>query len=213
MKNEMPAKRHGGHNVYWHPPQVHRVDRERGQGHRATVLWFTGLSGSGKSTVAHALESALHARGIRTFALDGDNVRHGLNSDLGFTEGDRAENLRRIGELCKLFVEAGVVVLAAFISPLRRDRERVRSLVPHGDFIEIYVKCSLDVCEQRDPKGIYKRARAGEIANFTGISAPYEEPSNPDITLDTAALRLEEEVEAVVKALITRGVIQPQDHD
>ena len=196
-------------NLYWHTPQVTRSQREQAQDHRAAVLWFTGLSGAGKSTLAHAVEQALHARGVRTFALDGDNVRHGLNADLGFSEAERTENLRRIGEVCKLFVEAGVVVLAAFISPLRRDRERVRSLLPHGDFAEVYVKCPLAVCERRDPKGIYKRARAGEIANFTGISAPYEEPVNPELTVETANMGLEDEVASVLRFLEQRGVIPP----
>ena len=196
-------------NLYWHKPQVDRAERERAQGHRAAVLWFTGLSGAGKSTLAHAVELALHERGIRTFALDGDNIRHGLNSDLGFTEAERAENIRRIGEVCKLFVEAGVIVLAAFISPLRKDRERVRSLLPHGDFAEVYVKCPVEVCEQRDPKGIYKRVRAGEIANFTGISAPYEEPVNPELIVETANMALEAEVAEVVRFLELRGVMPP----
>ena len=194
-------------NVYWHKPHLDRVDRERAQGHGAGVLWFTGLSGAGKSTLAHAVELALHERGIRSFALDGDNIRHGLNSDLGFTEAERAENIRRIGEVCKLFVEAGVIVLAAFISPLRKDRERVRSLFPHGDFAEIYVKCPIEVCEQRDPKGIYKRARVGEIPNFTGISAPYEEPVNPELVVETACMELEVEVAEVIGFLQARGVI------
>lgn len=164
--------------------------REASQHHRACVVWFSGLSGAGKSTLAHAVEQALFKSGVRTVVLDGDNVRHGLNCDLNFDEEGRRENLRRVGEVCKLFLGAGVVVLAAFISPYRVDRERVRSLLPHGDFVEVYVSCPIEICEQRDPKGIYKRVRNGEIENFTGISAPYEIPVNPELFVPTDQLDL-----------------------
>jgi adenylylsulfate kinase len=190
--------------VYWHHAQVTRDAREDRQAHRALVVWLTGLSGSGKSSVAHAVEAVLFKKGIRTFVLDGDNVRHGLCGDLGFSENDRKENLRRAGEVCKLFLEAGVVVLAAFISPYRIDRDSVRGLFPHGDFVEIFVNCTIDVCEQRDPKGIYKKARAGEIVGFTGISAPYEAPLNPDLQIDTNLFSLAESVARVVTFLDPR---------
>lgn len=158
-------------NVVWHHATVTRTRREAMNGHRSVILWFTGLSGAGKSTLAHAVEEELHRRGCRTFVFDGDNVRHGLCADLGFSAGDRVENIRRLGEMAKLFLEAGVIALTAFISPFRADRERVRSLVPHGEFLEIYCRCPLEVCEQRDVKGLYKRARAGDIKDFTGISS------------------------------------------
>jgi adenylylsulfate kinase len=175
--------------------------------HRAKLLWFTGLSGSGKSTLAHALEEELHQRGCRTYVFDGDNVRHGLCRDLGFRLEDRTENIRRIGEMAKLFVDAGVIALTAFISPIREDRERARGLFPHGDFIEVFVNCPLEVCESRDVKGLYKRARSGEIENFTGISAPYEEPENPEIVIQTPGRTVEECVNELIKALEQRGVI------
>lgn len=170
-------------NVVWHAHQVTQQDRERLHQHRGAVLWFTGLSGSGKSTLAGALESALHAKGISTYLLDGDNVRHGLCSDLGFSEQDRRENIRRVGEVSKLMVDAGLIVLSAFISPYREERQLVRERVGDAQFLEIFVDTPLDICESRDPKGLYKKARAGELANFTGISAPYEVPLNPDIHL------------------------------
>jgi adenylylsulfate kinase len=154
-------------------------------GHKGTVVWFTGLSGSGKSTIAHEVEEQLYRLGCRTYVFDGDNVRHGLCSDLGFSPEDRTENIRRIGEMTKLFLDAGVIALTAFISPFTRDREGVRNLVGATDFIEVYCRCSLKVCEERDVKGMYKRARAGEIKEFTGISSPYEEPAHPDLILDT----------------------------
>ena len=195
-------------NVVWHRSTVSRGDREQRNGHRSLVLWFTGLSASGKSTLAHAVEERLHAMGCNTFVLDGDNVRHGLCSDLGFSLQDREENLRRIGEVAKLMVETGVIVLTAFISPLRKDRERVRSLFPHGDFIEIFCNASLEVCESRDPKGLYKRARAGEIAEFTGISSPYEAPINPEISCDTGQEDLSASVDQVLATLKANGVIK-----
>lgn len=170
-------------------------------------MWFTGLSGAGKSTIAHAVEERLHQRGCRTYVFDGDNVRQGLCSDLGFSKEDRAENIRRIGEMMKLFVDAGIIALAAFISPFRADREKVRRLMGDEDFIEVYCRCPVEVCEQRDVKGHYKRARSGEIKEFTGISSPYEEPKNPDIILDTADISIEESVQMVIDLLIKKGVI------
>jgi adenylylsulfate kinase len=194
-------------NVIWHHATVTRERREILNGHRSVILWFTGLSGSGKSTLAHAVEEHLYQFGCRTFTFDGDNVRHGLCSDLEFSDEDRAENIRRIGEMGKLFLEAGSIALTAFISPFRSDREKVRSLVPHGDFLEIYCRCSLAVCEERDVKGVYKRARAGEIKNFTGISSPYEEPEAPELVLDTGYLSLDESVTRVIGLLQERGII------
>ena len=194
-------------NVVWHHATVTRERRELLNGHKSAALWFTGLSGAGKSTVAHAVEEQLHQLGCRTFVFDGDNVRHGLCSDLGFSDDDRTENLRRIGEMVKLFTEAGVVALTAFISPFVKDRERVRQLLPHGDFLEIYCRCSLDVCEQRDVKGLYKRARAGEIKEFTGISSPYEEPINPELVLETDRHSLEDCAKQVLELLRERGIL------
>lgn len=195
-------------NVVWHESTVDRGDREERNGHKSVVLWFTGLSASGKSTLAHAVEERLHSSGCQTYVLDGDNVRHGLCSDLGFSLEDREENLRRIGEVAKLMVEAGVIVLTAFISPMRKDRERVRSLFPHGDFLEVYCAASLEVCESRDPKGLYRRARAGEIAEFTGISSPYEAPINPELRCDTGSEPVEQNVDSVMEMLTALGVIR-----
>lgn len=194
-------------NVVWHHATVTRDRRQQMNGHRSVILWFTGLSGAGKSTLAHAVEERLHQMGCRTFVLDGDNVRHGLCADLGFSTGDRVENIRRIGELAKLFIEAGVILLAAFISPFRDDRERVRSLVPHGDFLEIYCKCDLGICESRDIKGMYRKARAGEIGEFTGISSPYEEPEAPELVVETDKLGLDESVEKVLGLLCQRAIV------
>ena len=193
-------------NVVWHNGLVTREMRERQNGHKSVILWFTGLSGSGKSTLAHAVEKRLHEQfNCATYVFDGDNVRHGLCSDLGFTEEDRRENIRRIGEMVKLFLDAGVISLTAFISPFRRDRPRVRDLVPDGDFIEIYCRAPLEVCERRDVKGLYKRARAGEIPNFTGISSPYEEPENAELVVDTGSLPLEQCVDQVIDYLQSHG--------
>ncbi len=197
-------------NVVWHHATVTRARREALNGHKSVLLWFTGLSGAGKSTLAHAVEERLHQRGCRTLVLDGDNVRHGLCGDLGFSEADRVENIRRVGETAKLMVEAGLITLTAFISPFRDDRARVRSLYPHGDFLEIYCQCPLAVCESRDVKGLYQRARAGEIANFTGISSPYEAPYAPELALDTSAQSLDASVEKVMALLVERGVIDGQ---
>lgn len=196
--------------IFWHLPTVTRELREHANGHRGAVLWFTGLSASGKSTISHAVEDALYKIGCRTFVLDGDNVRHGLCGDLGFSLADRAENLRRVGEVAKLFLEAGMITLAGFISPLRSERERVRGLMPHGDFLEIHCAAPLEVCEARDPKGLYSRARAGLIADFTGISSPYEPPTNPELTLDTATLGVEECVRQILALMETYGMIRKQ---
>jgi len=194
-------------HTVWHHATVTRERREKLQGHRGVVIWFTGLPSSGKSTIAHATEEQLHRMRSRTFVLDGDNIRHGLCGDLGFSEKDREENIRRIGELAKLFVEAGTVVLTAFVSPFRRDRERARGLLLHGDFLEIYCNCPIEVCEQRDPKGHYQLAREGRIKDFTGVSAPYDVPSDPELVLDTARLSIEDSVEAVLALLRSRGTI------
>ncbi len=194
-------------NIHWHAATITREDREKMNGHKSTILWFTGLSGSGKSTLAHAVEDRLYKLGARTYVLDGDNIRHGLCKDLGFSDADRTENIRRIGEVAKLFTDSGVMALTAFISPFRSDRDAVRALVEDGDFVEIYCKCDLGVCEERDVKGLYKKARAGEIPEFTGINSPYEEPLKAEIEIDTAAQSIEESVEQVINTLIARDII------
>lgn len=192
--------------VVWHHATVTRARREQMNGHRAGVVWFTGLSGAGKSTLAHAVEEALHQRGCRTYVFDGDNVRHGLCADLTFSIEDRKENIRRIGEMTKLFAEAGVIALTAFISPLRGDRDRVRQLLG-DDFVEVYVHCPLEVCEQRDVKGMYAKARQGLIKEFTGISSPYEAPEHPELVVDTSVQDLDASVRAVVDLLDARGLV------
>ncbi len=194
-------------HIKWQEYQIDAAKRAAIKGHQSTVLWFTGLSGSGKSTVANALEQALVAKGIHTYLLDGDNVRHGLCADLGFSEADRTENLRRVGAVAGLMVDAGLLVLSAFISPYRSQRELVRSLVPQGKFLEIHIATPLEVCEQRDVKGLYKKARAGEIRQFTGISDPYEAPLAPDLVLNTAESTLEQSVEQLLALLVHKGVI------
>lgn len=193
-------------NTNAHRASVTRARRAQLNGHRSVIVWFTGLSGSGKSTLAHAVEEQLHQRGCRTFVLDGDNVRQGLCRDLGFSEAARTENIRRIGEVAKLCIEAGSVVLTAFISPFERDRTRVRALVPDGDFLEVYCACPLAVCEARDVKGLYRRARNGDIADFTGISSPYEAPAAPDLRVDTAHQSLEQSIACVLSLLRARGI-------
>lgn len=175
-------------HVVWHPHAVSRADREALNGHRACIVWLTGLPGSGKSTIANELARILHERDVRAYVLDGDNVRHGLNKDLGFSREDRVENIRRIGEVAKLFLDAGVIPVAAFISPFRADRDLARALVGKGDFVEVYVKCSLEKCRERDPKGLYRKAAAGKIADVTGVDQPYEEPVTPEIVIETDAL-------------------------
>ncbi|MDD5299157.1 MAG: adenylyl-sulfate kinase [Gallionella sp.] len=188
-------------NVVWHRATVTRARREAMNKHRGAILWFTGLSGAGKSTLAHAVEEQLHRMGCRTFVLDGDNVRHGLCGDLGFSAADRAENIRRVGEVAKLFMEAGVIVLTAFISPFREDRNKVRAMVQPGEFIEIYCQCPIEVCEQRDVKGLYKKARTGEIGQFTGVSSAYEPPDAPELTVKTAEMDLQDCVQKVLSVL------------
>jgi adenylylsulfate kinase len=197
-------------NVHWHEGEVSRADRERVLGQKGATLWFTGLSGSGKSTVAVAVEKYLNEQGRLAFRLDGDNVRLGINKNLGFSAEDRKENIRRIGEVAKLFVDAGVITLSSFISPYRGDRDDVRKLHEESgmDFIEIFVDCPLSVAEERDPKGLYKKARAGQIKNFTGIDDPYEAPNKPELTLDTASMSLQDEVVAVLDLLKARGILK-----
>jgi adenylylsulfate kinase len=185
------------HNITWHHSSVTKKDRHLINGHNSCVLWFTGLSGSGKSTLANAVDRALFHEGVRTYVLDGDNIRHGLNSDLSFRPADRKENIRRIGEVAKLFVDSGLIVSSAFISPFREDRELVRQMYEAGEFIEIFVKCPIEVCENRDPKGLYKKARKGEIPEFTGISSPYETPYQPEIVIETDKMTIEQSVENI----------------
>lgn len=195
-------------NITWHEGNINRQDRERLLQQKGVVLWFTGLSGSGKSTLALAIEEKLFERGHLCFVLDGDNIRHGLNKNLGFSPEDREENIRRIGEVGKLFADSGVIAMTAFISPYRRDRDKARGLLEDGKFIEIFVEVPLEVAEQRDPKGLYKKARAGEIKEFTGISAPYEEPLNPEIVVNTGELDLKQSVDKVVRYLEDRDVVR-----
>jgi adenylylsulfate kinase len=195
-------------NTVWHHATVTRADKEKLHKHKSAILWFTGLSGSGKSTLAHAVEDYLHNMGISTFVLDGDNVRHGLCSDLGFSDDDRIENIRRISELAKLMIEAGVITLTAFISPFKSDRNSARNLVPHGDFLEIYCQCPIETCEKRDVKGLYKKARAGEIPFFTGIGSPYEAPEQPELVVNTHEQSLDESVQCVINLLVQRGIIK-----
>jgi adenylylsulfate kinase len=194
-------------NTVWHKPSVYRKDREGMNGYKSVIIWFTGLSGSGKSTVAHALEDKLHNVKIRTFVLDGDNVRRGLCKDLGFSDQDRTENIRRVGEVSLLMMETGVIVLTAFISPFVKDREIVRNLASKGEFIEVYCDAQLDICESRDVKGLYKKARAGEISDFTGISSKYEQPIDPEIVLDTANQSVENAVDSIITYLSERQII------
>jgi adenylylsulfate kinase len=188
-------------NIVWHEGKVSKLHRQELNRHKSAILWFTGLSGSGKSTISVELEKTLHAMGIKTFRLDGDNIRYGLNHDLGFSDHDRTENIRRIGEVSKLMVEAGILTLTAFISPFKRDREFVRSLVEEGEFIEVYVHASVEACENRDPKGLYKKARQGAIKGFTGIDSPYESPDSPEIFIDTEKMTINESVKKIVTYL------------
>ena len=194
-------------NIIYHQASVTRQRRNKLNKHRSVVLWFTGLSGSGKSTLAHAVEEKLYQKGCRTFVLDGDNVRHGLNSNLDFSEAGRTENIRRISEVSKLMLESGLIVMTAFISPINKDRNVARKLISSDDFIEIYCKASLETCEKRDVKGLYKRARAGEIENYTGIDSPYEVPENPDLIIDTDNQSLEESASTIFSFLESNGII------
>jgi len=195
-------------NIVWHASAVTREDRERLAGHRGCCVWLTGLSGSGKSTIAVALEKRLWERGVRTFILDGDNIRHGLNKNLGFSPADRTENIRRIGEVAKLFTDSGVVALTAFISPYRADRDQVRAIMREGDFLEVFVECPVEVCEERDVKGLYQKARAGQIPEFTGVSAPYEAPLRAELVLATYRQDVEASVAQLLGLLEERGVLR-----
>ena len=194
-------------NIIYHQASVTRQRRNKLNNHRSVVLWFTGLSGSGKSTLAHALEEKLFQKGCKTFVLDGDNVRHGLNSNLDFSKAGRTENIRRISEVSKLMLESGLIVMTAFISPINKDRGEARQLISNEDFIEIYCKASIETCETRDVKGLYKRARAGEITNYTGIDSPYEVPENPELTIDTDNQSLEGSVSTILSFLKSNGII------
>jgi len=197
-------------NITWHAAAVSKQDRRAKNGHGSCVLWFTGLSGSGKSSIANAVSSELYRRGINEYVLDGDNIRHGLNRDLGFSDHDRTENIRRIGEVAKLFVDGGAIVTTAFISPFRDDRDQVRSLFEEEEFIEVFVSCPLEECERRDPKQLYVKARRGEIKDFTGINSPYEEPENPEIIIRSELLSVEEAVAEILGYLQAKNIIQPE---
>lgn len=194
-------------NIVWHQASISKEDRRQKNNHHSCILWFTGLSASGKSTIANEIAKALYHLNVQQYVLDGDNIRHGLNKDLGFTDFDRTENIRRIGEVAKLFVDNGQIVLTAFISPFIADRNIVRSLVEQDEFIEVYVECSVETCESRDPKGLYKKAKNGEIQNFTGISSPYEAPINPEITLNTDQQSVQECVETILQFLKSKNYI------
>ena len=201
MKEQNPTN---SGNIKWHNLTIDRNELEKMRGHKGMVLWFTGLSGSGKSTLANALNEVLHRDGLSTYILDGDNIRHGLCKDLGFSDKDREENIRRIGEVANLFMNAGIITITAFVSPFIRDRNKVREIIGSKDFIEVYCAADIDVCEKRDTKGLYKKARLGDIKNFTGISSPYEAPENPEIIVDTGALDLKESVEKIINYLKNR---------
>ena len=194
-------------NILWFDTGISRLDRERQNKNKAIVIWLTGLSGAGKSTIAKGLNAELFKRGYQSYVLDGDNIRHGLNSDLGFSPEDRKENIRRIAEVAKLFIDAGFIVITSFISPYREDRQKARSLFSQGDFIEVYVKADVCVCEKRDTKGLYKKARQGLVQEFTGISAPYEIPDNPELTVNTEVQTIEESVKQVMKYFEEKGIL------
>ncbi len=195
-------------NIKWHHGKITKADRVNLLNQKGVTIWLTGLSGSGKSTIAVELEHALVENRHQAYILDGDNIRHGLNKNLGFSPEDRTENIRRIGEVAKLFTDVGIITITAFLSPYREDRDAVRRLLSDGEFIEVYVKCPLDVCEERDTKGLYKKARAGEVKDFTGISAPYEEPLNPELTIDSSKLTVEESTRAVLNYLEEKGYVK-----
>lgn len=194
-------------NIVWHQAAVSRQDRAALRGHGSAILWFTGLSGSGKSTMANGVNGELHRRGVAGYVLDGDNVRHGLCRDLGFTDADRVENIRRIGEVARLFLDAGIITLTAFVSPFQGDRDRARALASPGDFLEIYCAADLATCEQRDPKGLYAKARAGQIKHFTGLDSPYEPPRNPELVIQTGDCSLQEGIDQVLSTLEQRRLI------
>lgn len=195
-------------NITWHESDVSKRERQELNGHKGAVIWFTGLSACGKSTVANTVDHLLHARGIHTYVLDGDNVRHGLNKNLGFSAEDRAENIRRVGEVATLFCNSGSLTLTAFISPYKADRDKAREMLDDGEFIEVYVNASLETCEERDPKGLYKKARAGEIKGFTGIDDPYEAPETPELVLDANNKGIDELAEEVIAYLDTNGYLK-----
>ncbi|MBU8916991.1 adenylyl-sulfate kinase [Bacillus sp. FJAT-29953] len=194
-------------HLTWHQSTITKIDRHQKNGHKSCVLWFTGLSGSGKSTLANAVDQALFKEGFRSYVLDGDNIRHGLNKDLSFGVSDRKENIRRIGEVAKLFVDSGQIVSSAFISPFLEDRAQVRNMFENGEFIEIYLNCPIQICEDRDPKGLYRKARIGEIPEFTGISSPYEIPDNPEIIIETGRMSIEESVKEILEYLKERKIL------
>ncbi len=194
-------------NIKWHHGKITKDDRAKSLNQKGVTIWLTGLSGSGKSTIAVEIEHALVENKHQAYILDGDNIRHGLNKNLNFSPEDRTENIRRIGEVAKLFTDANIITIAAFVSPYREDRNNVRKLLEGGEFIEVYVKCSVEVCEERDTKGLYKKARTGEVKDFTGISAPYEEPLNPEITIDSSTLSIEESTRAVLNYLEENGYV------
>ncbi|MEO0145041.1 MAG: adenylyl-sulfate kinase [candidate division WOR-3 bacterium] len=198
-------------NIVWHKPKVTREMRNILNGHKSFAFWFTGLPSSGKSTIAHLVEKKLYKKGVRTYTFDGDNIRLGLCSDLGFSEKDREENLRRVAEVINLFLDAGIVVLAAFVSPLKKHRDKVKQIIGRENFAEIYCRCPVEICEMRDPKGMYKKARIGEIKEYTGISAPYEEPENPDLIIDTHLLTLDEAVEKVYKFIESKILLSKEN--
>ncbi|WP_053220260.1 adenylyl-sulfate kinase [Virgibacillus senegalensis] len=194
-------------HIIWHPAIVTKTDRQLLNQHKSCALWFTGYSGSGKSTLANELDCQLHKLGIRSFVLDGDNIRHGLNKELGFSQEDRVENIRRVGEVAKLFVDSGQIVMTAFISPYRKDRDQVRSIFAAGEFHEIFIDCPFDVCEDRDPKGLYQKARQGIIRDFTGIDSPYEPPINPELTINTEHYTVKQAAETIIKYLENEQII------
>ena len=195
-------------NIKWHHGKITKDDRIKLLSQKGVTIWLTGLSGSGKSTIAVEIEHALIENKHQAYILDGDNIRHGLNKNLGFSPEDRTENIRRIGEVAKLFTDANIITITAFISPYRQDRDNVRKLLKDGEFVEVYIKCPIDVCEQRDTKGLYKKARAGEVKEFTGISAPYEEPLNPELTIDTSTMTVDESTRAIVQYLEQKGYVK-----
>ena len=201
-------QKNSGKNIKWHNLTIDRNKLEKMRGHKGMVIWFTGLSGSGKSTLANAVNEVLHLDGLSTYVLDGDNIRHGLCKDLGFSDEDREENIRRIGEVANLFMNAGIITITAFVSPFNNDRNKVRNIIGSKDFIEVYCSADIDVCESRDTKGLYKKARLGEIKEFTGISSPYEAPVNPEIVVDTGTLNLNDSVEEVINYLREQNLIE-----
>ncbi len=212
-RQAQPLVRPRSTNVVWESAAVNRTQREQRNGHKAAVLWFTGLSGAGKSTIAQALERRLFELGCQTFYLDGDNVRHGLNGDLGFSPAARKENIRRVAEVAKLAFDHGQLALCTFISPFREDRDLARALLPAGSFLEIAVRCDLEECMRRDPKGLYKRALAGDLPEFTGVSSPYEEPLAPELTIATDALTVEQSVQVILLDLRHRGILHEEEYE